>query len=1038
MIKKMLLDEQIKKEYRELLSRCEKEKITPNFFSRYALTERVSDPSSKPRSDLNDAEIEHRIKEISSYWNNLINNAKFKNIIKTLKAEFNNSRDTIIDPVKRKKYLSQIEIENLSLINNEFSELDNHLKLLNNKGFITPEEVIELKNSFKLLSPKAIDEHLLERKVLIKSKPEEIKTEFFQEFPTLDSSIVKGIQSDIRLLGYNDLFSFLDLPKKANNSVFLEKCDRIKNEWKNKPLNPQKDAVKKITQFVKTHFSDPKSVQKYQNTLLQIEMDNDNLIERGIKDAKDKGTLQKSVLEYLTRNCIEKGIDEKFAFHYIIHKAIERGIRVETFTFDGDYIRCPRCFTPNPSAEKVCKNCGTSLFKLCPKCNAEILFTSEICSFCGVAIKDYYAAQYFIQEADELIEQGKLFEAKSKINSIFQYLGSDKSIDRLNNLLQEKQKEINSLFSLYKKSLFEKNLYRAKDTLIKIKDYYGGFAPDGQPIDEYLTPLLHEIKKIEERVNQGDELLKKGEMEDAVQIFYSTLNKCSDCVRALEGIKKCPPSPPFNVSIKYSTNTCELKWDKSHSYGNLFYHIIRKEGNFPESINDGIKISRTQNLSFIDKTVVVGHIYYYSFFTERETIISLKGAEHPPILIKDDVKSFTLFPGNNIVKGRWRMPGDAKELIILKKQDSPPRSMKESEIIQYSGTTFVDRNVKNGVKYYYRIFCRFQNEKGKTEYSKGITGIVIPNIPPPPITDMVVLQKKSGNIIRWTPTEKGTVNIYKSPTPPKYPEKTIRPVSNLGELGVLVGSSTTNTLTDNKKTNYGIVYYIPVTVNGHIGVIGKACKVADFEDISNLVGEDQGDYISLKWNWPEGCTQVIVTWRYDQFPSSSEDLQIIGSEKVSKGQYNKKGCFELKQISPAYFFKLYALYWVDGELLPSSGVEPSSGIKIVDKIIIKYEIQKPTRGNDIVFILDSSMDIASLPEMILIAKPGKLPPIELNDGTECCKIKNITINSDNPYSVSIKLNNVQKPCYLKAFFSDENQYSFYQILPNNPSKMIIE
>jgi len=84
------------------------------------------------------------------------------------------------------------------------------------------------------------------------------------------------------------------------------------------------------------------------------------------------------------------------------------------------------------------------------------------------------------------------------------------------------------------------------------------------------------------------------------------------------------------------------------------------------------------------------------------------------------------------------------------------------------------------------------------------------------------------------------------------------------------------------------------------------------------------------------------------------------------------------------------------------------------------------------------MDIASLPEMILIAKPGKLPPIELNDGTECCKIKNITINSDNPYSVSIKLNNVQKPCYLKAFFSDENQYSFYQILPNNPSKMIIE
>jgi ribosomal protein L40E len=49
-------------------------------------------------------------------------------------------------------------------------------------------------------------------------------------------------------------------------------------------------------------------------------------------------------------------------------------------------MRCSKCGTNNPSTNKFCAKCGSSLARLCAKCKAENPPTSDFCGKCGAPL----------------------------------------------------------------------------------------------------------------------------------------------------------------------------------------------------------------------------------------------------------------------------------------------------------------------------------------------------------------------------------------------------------------------------------------------------------------------------------------------------------------------------------------------------------------------------------------------------------------------------------------------------------------------------
>ncbi|MFB0533297.1 MAG: AAA family ATPase [Desulfatiglandales bacterium] len=56
-------------------------------------------------------------------------------------------------------------------------------------------------------------------------------------------------------------------------------------------------------------------------------------------------------------------------------------------------MKCPKCQTENPEADKFCHECGAKLLLTCPQCGAEVLAGDKFCRKCGQRLKELTETQ---------------------------------------------------------------------------------------------------------------------------------------------------------------------------------------------------------------------------------------------------------------------------------------------------------------------------------------------------------------------------------------------------------------------------------------------------------------------------------------------------------------------------------------------------------------------------------------------------------------------------------------------------------------------
>jgi hypothetical protein len=1024
------------KRYLKMLSNCIKANILPNCFARYALIKNIEDPYSLPLDNITKDDIDEATSKLKSFWNNNSNNPKYTTDIYRLLNENNKVKSILLDSEELKNERKKIESQYKEHLEKKYKQLDGLLEISAVEGYITNKQLNNIYNKLsKDFSNDDIDRRILDKKIQLRESDEKKRENFQILYPTLDDSILTPLRSYLNVFKKNNVYEFLGVSENESIDQIRKKYFEIEEYWGPTIINNEKTAAQRILGFIKSNIFEGEP-QKYKNSLQYEAISKLNPL---IEIIFENGFLEEHKFAEIISKAKSESINEDFATAYILDKAEKQNIPVLKQR-DANIIKCPECYFLNNKSNDHCENCGQPLYIVCIKCKRKEPALIKACTGCGFVFNNIAKVNYLLERYNILHRQGKIKEALSSVIDAKKLLGGDNNeLEKKISELQEELKKLDAIYHSYELSLSDKELYKAREEIRKLRDISPGYDVNGKTLDEMISTLNTEIKRVEIELQSARGLEQKGKNDEAVIAYENILNFCKDCGEARNELRRIPPDLPQDIAISYQRGVASLNWKKSPSIGDIKYHIIRKEGSKPTSVNDGKLIIETKYLAAEDKTGEVGHNYFYCIFAERNGAFSLNGATTDCVLFYADVIHFALSPGDGVIEGTWELPGSVKRISVYKKEGGVPSKEGDGEEIPVLGLTkFIDKKVQNGQKYFYKIFCEFIDHKNSIIITKGVEASSVPNSPPSALKDFTIEREEAKIVIKWIPLKKGSVFIIKSSKAPAYKEGELISKSEISKLGTLLSSSGNNYTTDNVP-QHGIYFYTAITIENDSAVIGKTQKLNFVEDVSNVRGNYLGSHIQLKWKWPDGCKETLVSWGTDMYPNSASDVK-AKQKRIQYHEYEKNGGFILeKPERKKYLFKIFAVYKDGNEDIFSPGIGPETGTEImVQEGKIKYKIKKSYFSSKYQIFIQSDKFIKESPELVLIANRGKIRPLNKQSGVELIRIKNTSIGLDEKCIAELEKSKLPKPCYLRVFFADESSYNNYIIEDPTPKELIIQ
>ncbi len=162
--------------------------------------------------------------------------------------------------------------------------------------------------------------------------------------------------------------------------------------------------------------------------------------------------------------------------------------------------------------------------------------------------------------------------------------------------------------------------------------------------------------------------------------------------------------------------------------------------------------------------------------------------------------------------------------------------------------------------------------------------------PPPAITSLMMLPHGRRVRLVFDPPERGVAQVHRLPEGVRAPEPgtVVEPAA----LGPVVPAMGPGLAIDPRPSRR--VGYVVVTIDG-IAIAGPTTWYAELSAVTGLRVADG----RLTWEWPVGCTEVVVAWRADGPPERADD-PIAQRKKVTNTRYDIDGGWVLPEAGPVH------------------------------------------------------------------------------------------------------------------------------------------
>ncbi|HID0767948.1 TPA: hypothetical protein ACXDAZ_002477 [Clostridium botulinum] len=218
----------------------------------------------------------------------------------------------------------------------------------------------------------------------------------------------------------------------------------------------------------------------------------------------------------------------------------------------------------------------------------------------------------------------------------------------------------------------------------------------------------------------------------AVYNIFGTLQNSDGIVTSVKVIDTKPPAIVTNIKATTGNGEITLAWTNPNDKDFAKVKIVRKENNNPTDIKDGIVVYEGNNITYKDTSLSNGTNYYYRFFTYdtnnnvNDTDIQIINVTPIANGYDKPISDFTAKGGNGEVALSWIYPSDANfsTVKIRRKENGYPTGIDDGDFVcecfyayspgyseEYITGDDINRNLTNGVKYYYRAFTFNKNNQ---------------------------------------------------------------------------------------------------------------------------------------------------------------------------------------------------------------------------------------------------------------------------------------------------------------------------------------
>jgi fibronectin type 3 domain-containing protein len=879
----------------------------------------------------------------------------------------------------------------------KFKELDEYIRILSLKGKMLEKDVRQLAKEFK-----GIPEVDIRSRIKVPIIKDEQPTPQNKKTPPLPKPTAKVISDALEIVGKRSLYDFLELSPTSSLKT-LEKLTREKDIEIKQVAH--KDAFitasgTLIGQCL-TLFKTQKMREAYDATLAQKGLAD---LDKAIRIAGMSGQVHLQAYEELLKKAISFGLDKDEARQYILDYCKKKNWAVEMAAKSAalDMQQCGVCGVLNVANVRNCENCGYPLEIDCPQCSTRNSSTAQFCRQCGFAVGD-------MPNALSLLRRGKLALTEKDFNLASQLLQQAEiywprhpEITQALQSIQSEKQAIDDVVQKIHSLNNQRYFYQARQVLARLKQL------------DPSHPELSLGKRIEPKIAAAEIWLQKAKKtsgENArIDAYSAALAEAKDCREALDEMARLPPSPPLKLQVTSAHSSISLHWQSSLSKGDIVYRVIRQ--------TDGKLIGETPQSQLEDTATEAGQEYYYAVYAVRGEASSHQAATAGPVMHLAEIKNLAVIPGDSCINLTWKTPTKTHSVEVWRKENGV---VKKLTGVRLDGVT--DTQLKNGTLYDYLIKLVFQDSKGKSHFSQGVTCKSRPLEPPQPIEDLSVSKQREHLEIKWTPPKKGSVQLFYSEQALPFSSGDSLPTNQLSELGTPITVQRIGNVRCPRNFQ-GVISIIPVTVEGELAIIGTAKVVTSINEVSNLRGQINYSKLYLEWDWPQNTRQVIVAYRHDNiYPSDPKD-SLATLKPFTKQLYDKASAFVIHQPEKRdYYFTVFVaagdkVVYSNGEhcLVANSGYQ---------EIFYEIKIKKGLFGKiqSIQLILSTRSDSVTMPEAVLVTKVGNLP-LRRADGSIIYSVPENTVIEKKPLVIELSQES-QKKSYAKLFLSDKaNEQKF--------------
>ena len=508
--------------------------------------------------------------------------------------------------------------------------------------------------------------------------------------------------------------------------------------------------------------------------------------------------------------------------------------------------------------EVVCWNCAnkyeynTFLENNCPVCNAE------------------KSQRVFKMELDQLVDDIKINcpkeQLKFELNVLYQRYGASETyvatsqldalkgqIDALSSL-GKTHEEINSALDRIEQCCSRKQIYTAYSeyTVIKDKLYSEGCFTDGR-----VVRLLDEYRIC----NENLERLREAAQRLSYDILFPTVSELKkhtiDCSEAEDIMRGIEIPCVKNLKLIEDDHRVSLSWE--HDVDGVSFSVHKSvNGAEPICIQDGI-LEKCYSYNEPTNGAEITYTVWTHFDGSRS-----KNDPCRSVAFFDNVRILSEDKVSGAIAYRWVAPLGCS-ILVCKAENNVPDSWEKAEYVsEVNESGFIDKNVKRGRKYGYKIKCVYETHKGEVESTSLNLHPCAAYFEFVPIS--IITQNADLDVCRWNvafqPLGIGKATFFKSERRVEVNENYLYSIDELAAMGIHhcmaeIGEKTASVKLDNGETKY---YYAASTNDGQI-YIRQPVEINVHSSIYDLKVTNVGDSnktIEISFLWGEKSKTIAV------------------------------------------------------------------------------------------------------------------------------------------------------------------------------------